>query len=863
MGEMKNIRSPLFLFLLLLLAYIGFKESIEKAILFIVDYTLVFFKPNTATDIIAIAICIGVIYFSKKTPTLKSNSEKIIYIVKYAVIAIIYLLYRFDINGKFPVNNKHPFIFFDLIPAIAYLDLLILTLLIINFKFLFRKEKINDTNPLANSKLKPDTHIKKVEHDTLKRNSFAKDIALGITESFHNKHDSLVIALNGEWGTGKSSLFELIKINIDEIYQNKPEKETAYKLIDFNPWMFTGQEQMQGIFLNQLAEQIKEVGNEKELSDKLIELSQKIEKINEENPDPISKTIVGFISKFINLFNDTKSLKTLKKEINDIIIEKDIRLYIFIDDIDRLLSAKEIVEILKLVNLNADFKNTIFLLAIDKALVSEIISKKYNQKGGNYLDKIIQIDYTLPKLTDDELKENFIEEIKNVLQDTGVQQETGEVWFLERAWNDGLKNYFKTLRDNYRFSNALRLRLRSIYKEVNIKDFIILEAIRMFDYEAYDWIYDNRLLLTMSYRGQSHKNIDDEMLSSVTNESTKTLIKGLFKEYVPSSKYNYEELKIGNYIFIAENTSKYFTFKLNPVDISTEHLELFLSTEDFSKKEKLLKHIISLKKFNELCSSLKAKIGIDRNIPDSYKKDLFKIFSYNWGLLQTNDLYTAMTSNSEFNIMIQTLNALCLSYQNKELGMEDYYKTIVENGKYDFQNLYLTYYLKNIVEGVDVEENQLREIFSHDFLIKRRDNILQYYQEALKNTGEYRLRSPEKHKNFELHFVIRTFLIENREKYDELIKKLIGDKNQKSILKMLEICLHWAMSGIMYYNLANDKIKYPQFSIELFESLLTDPSDKSLDKHEKDLMNLFQRLKAEKFPTNKAYSLGDLKEFPM
>ena len=222
-----------------------------------------------------------------------------------------------------------------------------------------------------------------------------------------------------------------------------------------------------------------------------------------------------------------------------------------------------------------------------------------------------------------------------------------------------------------------------------------------------------------------------------------------------------------------------------------------------------------------------------------------------------------MTSNSEFNIMIQTLNTLCLSYQNKELGMEDYYKTIVENGKYDFQNLYLTYQLKNLVEGVDVEENQLREIFSHDFLIKQRANILQYYQEVLKNIGEYRLRSPEKHKNFELHFVIRTYLIENREKYDELIKKLIEDKNQKSILKMLEICLHWAMSGVMYYNLANDKIKYPNFSVELFATLLTDPSDKSLDKHEKDLINLFQHLKSLNFPTNKAYSLGDLKEFPM
>lgn len=49
-----------------------------------------------------------------------------------------------------------------------------------------------------------DRPIKKIDDDLLDRAEFAKDLASAISD--WQSKDSLVIALHGEWGSGKSSI---------------------------------------------------------------------------------------------------------------------------------------------------------------------------------------------------------------------------------------------------------------------------------------------------------------------------------------------------------------------------------------------------------------------------------------------------------------------------------------------------------------------------------------------------------------------------------------------------------------------------------------------------------------------------------
>lgn len=85
----------------------------------------------------------------------------------------------------------------------------------------------------------------------------------------------------------------------------------------------------------------------------------------------------------------------------------DRRVVIFIDDLDRSLPEKAL-EVLDAIKLFLDVKGCIFILGIDRRVISYIIRKKYKEllgngsetekedfliTGDNYLEKIIQLSF--------------------------------------------------------------------------------------------------------------------------------------------------------------------------------------------------------------------------------------------------------------------------------------------------------------------------------------------------------------------------------------------------------------------------------------------------------------------------------------
>ena len=80
------------------------------------------------------------------------------------------------------------------------------------------------------------------------------------------------------------------------------------------------------------------------------------------------------------------------------------RLYIVLDDLDRL-EGKELLETIKLIDITASFKNTVFLVACDKKYANDVLQEYLGANPGQgYLDKYItrEIDllgYINEKLT--------------------------------------------------------------------------------------------------------------------------------------------------------------------------------------------------------------------------------------------------------------------------------------------------------------------------------------------------------------------------------------------------------------------------------------------------------------------------------
>src|ERR1051325_2506630 len=102
--------------------------------------------------------------------------------------------------------------------------------------------------------LRGDESIKSKAEDTLNRFSFAEYVATGILNWKSN--ESFCIALHGLYGSGKSSLINLVIEAIKEKTSHlSPEEQPI--IMRFQPWIFSGQERLIQMFLNELRKTLK------------------------------------------------------------------------------------------------------------------------------------------------------------------------------------------------------------------------------------------------------------------------------------------------------------------------------------------------------------------------------------------------------------------------------------------------------------------------------------------------------------------------------------------------------------------------------------------------------------------------------
>src|SRR3989338_10052470 len=94
-----------------------------------------------------------------------------------------------------------------------------------------------------------DSPITKNEEDRLNRANYAKHIADGILK--WNSTEILCIAIQGQWGSGKTSIINLCLEEISSQTKNIPAKDKPL-IVRFQPWLISGQEQLINKFLKQL-----------------------------------------------------------------------------------------------------------------------------------------------------------------------------------------------------------------------------------------------------------------------------------------------------------------------------------------------------------------------------------------------------------------------------------------------------------------------------------------------------------------------------------------------------------------------------------------------------------------------------------
>jgi hypothetical protein len=317
-----------------------------------------------------------------------------------------------------------------------------------------------------------DDPISDPKDDRLERSSFVGQLTKSILSWRANR--SLVLALYGSWGTGKSSLLNLLRKEL-------VKSSTSIAIADFDPWFFNSTEQLLRSFWEIFiakAQPILQADERKR--DRFKNLIHRYANSLTFTPE----LTIGILKLKIPVNTDPESPQDIKNNLTESLMSANGKLIFLIDNLDRL-DAQELVLILKLIRLCSDLPNTIYVLAFDKVHVENILKEK-KDIDAEYLDKIIQVDANLPSIDKAQLERIFLEGLDNTLQENKIQvEEDFSERFRSVFQKEIITHILTDIRRIKRYLNGLNFSLPLVIGEVNYTDLILLEFIRIFSPKTY------------------------------------------------------------------------------------------------------------------------------------------------------------------------------------------------------------------------------------------------------------------------------------------------------------------------------------------------------------------------------------------
>ena len=537
-----------------------------------------------------------------------------------------------------------------------------------------------------------DKPIETEEEDFLSRKGFSQHLGKSLLN--WKEEESLVIAVYGEWGSGKSSVINLAKKFIE-----KTDEKDKPTIIEFNPWRFSEQDNLSEQFFNEIAKEL-EIRKESDADIKIAEKLKIYAGLLRLTPDKslfdnlFSKTILGFgllgitgsqiiqwlnipsdwikyilfvggfLLIFIEIFKDylikisdyfnnradynKKSVIESKSEIKDELIKRDKKLIVVIDDIDRL-NQSEIKQIFRLIRINADFPNTIYLLAFDRNIIEKNLEEQIGISGKDYLNKIVQVDFDIPFAKPTKIYAFLFEELDRVL--SVLPESLQEVFaqddpYWANVYNSGFKDFFKNIRDVKRFASSLEFNISLMCQdevmEGNPIDFIAIESIRIFAPDFHSFMKSRNSLFTSTDRptetiDNNPRKVEIEeainRLPADTKESVRALITTLFPQMAGIFKYGHSTYRDewqsswSKYLRVCATTNFDSYFTLIPggdeEELSQYEIEIILSkTNSTDEFEQILRNYIEKNKIRKVLQKIQDYTSDQKQIPQANAKNV-------------------------------------------------------------------------------------------------------------------------------------------------------------------------------------------------------------------------------------------------
>lgn len=456
---------------------------------------------------------------------------------------------------------------------------------------------------------KSDKPIHYIEEDKLNRGNFAKMIAKGLID--YENDDNLCIGLIGPWGSGKTSLINMI---FSEIREEKGPKEIA--LLNFNPWNYSSTEQLYSQFFRALASCMGDEDN------KAFSSIGKLLKVFADNfslTNPffnagfqVGKTVISQKLEENDIYNQS-SLSQQKENICEELKKHKRKIIVAIDDVDRL-PADLIRLIFKLIATIADFPNIVYLTAFDADIVIDAINSETSNKsyGEHFLEKIIQIPLRVPPIYKDTLELLFDEKFNEYFKNKSLAEQE-DYW---KALKPEIFGFINNVRDLNRLSNVFEFKFQLIGGDVNIYDLLALVAIEMAEPKLFHWIFRESGILLSSQMSIT-SDIRDQVLDSLKHLELSKNIEDVVKLLTVLFPRFADVMKIQNGLTDdPKNLKKHL--RVCCKEEFTHYFSLCLQKQELARTE-LLSYLNLKKNLEETVDYLREKFeaGLASNVVDA------------------------------------------------------------------------------------------------------------------------------------------------------------------------------------------------------------------------------------------------------
>lgn len=381
-----------------------------------------------------------------------------------------------------------------------------------------------------------DAPITSSSEDLLGRGDFARALAHVLYR--HRGSESLVVALRGEWGSGKTSIKNLV------VEALSPAGETKMQVVTFNPWQWGTDEAITRAFFREIAVALGDAEQSvfarrrahefRRYAKTLETLSGGLKSAGSRAAsaaawlsgvgflvaggvvwlEPSAKMLatamlviagaVLILSRIIGFLGrdreDDRPLDVSRFDLEQRLKEMPRNVLVVVDDMDRL-EDEQIRTVIRHVKANANFPGLTYLLLYQRSILERAFGE--GEDGRQYLEKIVQAAFDVPVVEGERIGRIVLAELEKITQPLPSdgkfdQKRWGNIWV------GGLRHFFKNLRDAKRFVGGVEVQF-SLHSgkrvlETNLIDTVALEVLRLFEPDVYAAISRTRTLITGTAR---------------------------------------------------------------------------------------------------------------------------------------------------------------------------------------------------------------------------------------------------------------------------------------------------------------------------------------------------------------------------